>query len=76
MNDAFDSLILDCNTAIKMILSGNYIAWCGTMQRIAVRLAETQVQVQKEIKDRDDKIKTLEQFVKDLNNGGADVGSN
>ena len=76
MDDVFDSLILDCNNAVKMILGGNYIAWCGVMQSLACKLVDVKTQVQKEIKDRDDKITTLEKFVKDLNNGGADVGSN
>ena len=75
MDELINSMILDCNNAVKMVLGGNYIAWCGTMQNIACKLVTLNEQVQKEIKDREDKIKTLEKFVKDLNNGGADNGA-
>ena len=76
MDELINSMIMDCNNAVKMILGGNYIAWCGLMQGIAVKLVDLKAQAQKEIKDREDKIKTLEKFVKDLNNGGADNGKN
>ena len=74
MDELIDSMILDCNNAVKMILGGNYIAWCGVMQSLAFKLVDVKTKVQNEIKDRDDKIKTFERFVKDLNNGGADNG--
>lgn len=75
MDKLIDSMILDCNNAVKMILGGNYIAWCGIMQNIAGKLVALNEQVQKEIKERDEKIATLERFIKDLNDGGADNGA-
>ena len=75
MDELIDSMILDCNNAVKMILGGNYIAWCGIMQTLACKLVDVKTQAQNEIKSRDDKIATLERFVKDLNNGGADNGT-
>lgn len=75
MDELFDSMILDCNNAVKMLFDGNFISWCGVMKNIASKLIKAKEQVQKEIKDRDEKIATLERFIKDLNDGGADNGA-
>ena len=76
MDELIDSVIMDCNNAVKTLVDGNYIAWCGMMHGVACKLVDIQTQVQKEIKKRDDQIATLERFVKDLNNGGASNGTN
>lgn len=35
-----DELILECNTAIHELVSGNYVSWCNLMARIVRELAE------------------------------------
>lgn len=34
-----DSIIIDCNDSVKMIMSGNYIAWCGLMVKTVQKLS-------------------------------------
>lgn len=75
MDELFDSLLLDCNNAVKVILSGNYLAWCGEMHRIAQALITLKAETEKQIKDRDEQIASLKRFIKDLNNGGAENGT-
>ena len=74
MDEFFDSLLLECNNAVKVILSGNYLAWCGDMHQIAQELISLKAEAQKQIKDRDEEIASLKRFIKDLN-GGADNGT-
>ena len=75
MDELFDSLLLECNNAVKMALTGNYIGWCGSMQQVAAGIIHLKAEVQKEIKSRDNETAALRRFVDDLNNGGADNGT-
>ena len=74
MSELFDSLLLDCNNAVKVILSGNYLAWCGDMHQIAQSVIALKAEAQKQIKERDEEIASLKRFIKDMN-GGAENGT-
>lgn len=42
-----DSLIIDCNDAVKLITSGNYIAWCGLMVKMVQKLSALKEEIGK-----------------------------
>jgi hypothetical protein len=54
-----DSLIADCNNAVKLITGGNYIAWCGAMVQVVQKLMELNENINNDIQDRNNKIEAL-----------------
>ena len=74
--EQIDSIIVDCNNSVRSLTSGNYIAWCGEMFQITQKLFGLKNAVQMEISNRNKEIATLNTFIKDINNGGADNGTN
>lgn len=50
-----DSIIIDCNNAVKIMISGNYIAWCSEMVKIVQKLANLKECIHDDIQGRDDK---------------------
>jgi hypothetical protein len=63
-----DSLIIDCNNAVKQIVSGSYVTWCGTMLIMAKKLNELKIGINNDAKDMRDRITALEKMNSDLNN--------
>ena len=37
-DEIIDSVIIDCNTAVRLITSGNYIGWCNAMTEIVRKI--------------------------------------
>lgn len=62
-----DSLILDCNNAVKQLVAGSYVTWCGTMLLMVRKLTELKAGTDKEIKDMRDRIEALQALNSDLN---------
>ena len=75
ISEQIEIIIADCNNAIKLITTGNHIAWCGTMYQIAQKLLDVNKTVKEEISNRDNQIATMQKFIDDLNNGGAQDGT-
>ena len=46
-NKMIDSMIIDCNNAVKMMTSGNYIAWCGLMVKMVQKLSALKEEIGK-----------------------------
>lgn len=46
-NQMIDSIIIDCNDAVKQITSGNYIAWCGLMVKMVQKLSALKNEINK-----------------------------
>jgi hypothetical protein len=69
MDDAgfIDSLILDCNNAIKQLASGNYVSWCNIMVLIVNKLAELKKGILKEKDDMRSRIAELQSYNAELN---------
>lgn len=66
-NGLIDSLILDCNNAVKQLVSGSYVTWCGTMLLMVRKLTELKAGTNKELKDMRDRIEALQALNSDLN---------
>ena len=49
-----DSIIIDCNDAVKALAGGNYIQWCAGMVKIVQKLANLKQCIRDWIQRRDD----------------------
>lgn len=65
-DELIDSLIVDCNEAVKSISSGQFIQWCKLMYEMAVKLANLKNGVKKDIASREETIEKLIQNIRDL----------
>ena len=82
-----DSLILDCNSAVKSLFSANYIQFCNLMVQMVQKLANLMDGIKNDMESRDKHIKELSDMLDDMveqrtglpvdrgnNNGGETVG--
>ena len=46
-NQMIDSIIIECNDAVKFMAGGNYIAWCGAMVKIVQKLSALKDDIRK-----------------------------
>lgn len=72
MDEMIDSMIIECNNAVKNAMTGNLIAWCKTMVDITRSLEDLRCQVNNQIDKRDQKIEVLKQQIKELEKDGAE----
>lgn len=61
-----DTLISDCNNAVKACISGQYIAFCNTMVQMVQKLANLKIGVANDLKNKDENIAELEKRLSDL----------
>lgn len=61
-----DTLISDCNNAVKFCVGGQYIAFCNIMVQMVQKLAKLKVGVQNDIQNRETNIRFLEKQLSDL----------
>ena len=54
-----DSLIIDCNNAVKAVASGEYIGWCGISVRMVQKLSALKEGVTGSFKINDERIQEL-----------------
>lgn len=66
-----DSLIVDCNTAVKQLVDGNYIAWCNINVQMVQKLANLKVGVRNDMKSLQDQLEELKRML----DGGAKDGN-
>ena len=54
-----DSLIVDCNDAVKALTGGQYIQFCNTIVRMTQKLGSLKKGYQNEIENKDAEIQSL-----------------
>ena len=54
-----NSLIIDCNRAVKAVASGEYIGWCGISVQMVQKLSTLKQGITADIKSRDQRISEL-----------------
>lgn len=64
-DELIDSLIVDCNEAVKSISSGQFIQWCKLMYEMVVKLAKLQNGIKNDLASREETITMLTQRLKD-----------
>lgn len=57
-----DTLISDCNNAVKQLASGQYIAFCGIMYNMAQKLANLKKGIRAELDSKDEIIEDLKRM--------------
>ena len=65
-----DSIIKDCNNAVRAMLSGQYLLYCGLMAGVAQKLNNLKRGMANDLKNRDETIETLKE---ELRNAGKTV---
>lgn len=65
-----DSLVVDCNNAVKAIVSGQYVVFCALMAGMTQKLTNLKKGVENDLKNRNETIETLKN---DLRNAGMVV---
>lgn len=61
-----DSLIIDCNNAVKAVASGEYIGWCGISVQMVQKLSALKNGIAADMKNRDDQISELKEINDEL----------
>lgn len=64
--ELIDTLIVDCNDAVKAVASGQMIQWCKMMYEMVVKLANLKNGVRKDLENREETIEQLRQEIKNL----------
>lgn len=59
-----DSIIVDCENAVKQLTTGNHLAWCGIMYSMAQKL----ICLKNGIKNESDSMKNKIEELKRMNN--------
>lgn len=72
-DEMINSVIIDCNNAVKYIVNGDYIAWCNINTQIVRKLSLIKEGIKKDINAKNEKIEILKQHIKEL---GGDVVDN
>lgn len=65
-DELIDSLIVDCNEAVKSISSGQFIQWCKLMYEMVVKLANLKNGVKNDIASREETIEKLIQTIREM----------
>lgn len=58
-----DSLIVDCNNAVKELSNGQYIAFCDQMVQMVRKLANLKKGIVNDMKSKDEQIKDLNELI-------------
>lgn len=61
-----DSLIIDCNNAVKAVASGEYIGWCGISVQMVQKLSTLKNGIAADMKNRDAQISELKEINDEL----------
>ena len=70
-----DTLIVDCNTLVKQLISGNNVAFCAKIVEMVQKLNSLKKGVTSDTEALQKEIEDLRRFIDDINNvgGGNDV---
>ena len=72
-NELLDSLIVDCDCAVKDLISRGYIGFCAHMVAIVQKLGALKAGYGKDMKNRDETIEALKAEIRRLGGTVEDV---
>lgn len=61
-----DSLIVDCNNAVKAIASGQYVSFCNTVVQMVQKLSNLKSGIKNDLSSKDKTIEELKQINNNL----------
>ena len=68
-----DSLIVDCNNAVKELTNGQHLAWCATMANMVQKLASLRKTISNDLRNREEVIEQLKNELRDCGRTVCDV---
>lgn len=68
--ELIDTLIVDCNEAVKAVASGQMIQWCRTMYEMVVKLMNLKKGIRADLENRE---ATITELMTQLRQAGVDV---
>lgn len=69
-----DTLIVDCNTIVKHLVSGNEVAFCAKIVEMVQKLNSLRKGVTSDTESLQKEISDLRRFIDDINNVGGGNG--
>lgn len=57
-----DSLIMDCNNLVKILLSGNYVQFCNTIVQMVKKLVNLKEGIKKDMDSMKNKVEDLKRM--------------
>lgn len=69
-DEMIDTLIVDCNDAVKAVISGQTIQWCKLMYEMVVKLMNLKKGIRSDLENREETITVLMQ---QLRAAGVDI---
>lgn len=72
-SELLDSIFVDINSAIKEVISGQYINACTIVTSMAQKLANLRNTLNNDLKNRDEIIEQLKQELRDAGRGVEDM---
>lgn len=72
-DELIDSLIVDCNEAVKAIVSGQTVLWCKFMYEMVVKLGNLKKGVANELRNREETIEQLKDTIRNMDGSVEDV---
>ena len=57
-----DSLILDCNNAVKVLFSGNYVSFCNVIVQMVQKLSNLKTGIKNDMAGKDETIEELKRM--------------
>lgn len=57
-----DSLILDCNNAVKVLFSGNYVSFCNVIVQMVQKLSNLKKGIKNDMAGKDETIEELKRM--------------
>lgn len=61
-----DTLIVDCNDTVRLLTTGNYVAFCSKVVEMVQKLSRLRNGVESDLKSKDEIIKDLKRANNDL----------
>lgn len=74
--EMIDSMIIDCNNAVKELTHGQYLAWCATMANMVNKLASLKKSISNDLRNREEVIEQLKNELRDCGRTVCDVAPN
>ena len=69
-DELFESVILDCNAAVRLITSGNYIGWCKTMTDIVQKITVVKDGIKKDLESKN---RNIEELKEQMRRSGVEI---
>lgn len=68
-----DSLIMDCNNLVKILLSGNYVQFCNAIVQMVKKLVNLKEGIKKDMDSKNSVIESLKETIRSMGENVVDM---